>query len=215
MLHRLPATLLPTHCPTAKALLPPGVSSWAVLTRVVKYMFLQSVLREFHAQTSLAGHSPWAHKESNMTERLTLYTYPFFSDRIRIILCIGSKAMFWKNLEFLFLICFGPRWPFFVRNFDDGGTLLPPRDRNLNCNLNTLKQKDGREGLWPRQAAQSFLEVLVESGQSQISRRKVQPSMVKKNFHVSGSKRLFKHITLCLKKNKIAHITLWNLWINS
>ena len=27
---------------------------------------------EFHGQRSLAGYSPWGHKESDMTERLTL-----------------------------------------------------------------------------------------------------------------------------------------------
>ena len=28
--------------------------------------------REFHGQRSLAGDSPWSHKESDMTEQLTL-----------------------------------------------------------------------------------------------------------------------------------------------
>ena len=28
--------------------------------------------REFHEQRSLAGHSPWGHKESDTTEQLTL-----------------------------------------------------------------------------------------------------------------------------------------------
>ena len=28
---------------------------------------------EFHAQRSLAGYSPWGHKESDTTERLSLY----------------------------------------------------------------------------------------------------------------------------------------------
>ena len=29
--------------------------------------------REFHEQRSLAGYSPWGHKESDTTEPLTLY----------------------------------------------------------------------------------------------------------------------------------------------
>ena len=37
---------------------------------------------EFHGQKSLAGYSPWGHKESDMTERLTLssslYTVSYF-----------------------------------------------------------------------------------------------------------------------------------------
>ena len=28
--------------------------------------------REFHGQRSLVGYSPWGHKESDMTERLTV-----------------------------------------------------------------------------------------------------------------------------------------------
>ena len=30
---------------------------------------------EFHGQLSLAGYSPWGHKESDITERLTLFTF--------------------------------------------------------------------------------------------------------------------------------------------
>ena len=29
--------------------------------------------REFHIQRSLAGYGPWGHKESDMTEQLTLF----------------------------------------------------------------------------------------------------------------------------------------------
>ena len=32
---------------------------------------------EFHGQRSLAGYSPWGHKESDMTEQLTLSLYTF------------------------------------------------------------------------------------------------------------------------------------------
>ena len=34
--------------------------------------------REFHGQRSLVGYSPWSHKESDMTEQLTLslFTHP-------------------------------------------------------------------------------------------------------------------------------------------
>ena len=37
---------------------------------------------EFHGQTSLAGYSPWGHKESDMTEQLT---FLLFSVRILIV----------------------------------------------------------------------------------------------------------------------------------
>ena len=30
---------------------------------------------EFHGQRSLTGYSPWGHKESDMTERLSTYTH--------------------------------------------------------------------------------------------------------------------------------------------
>ena len=30
---------------------------------------------EFHGQRSLAGYSPWGHKDSDVTEQLTLYIY--------------------------------------------------------------------------------------------------------------------------------------------
>ena len=32
--------------------------------------------REFHGHGSLAGYSPWDHKESDMTEQLTLFSLP-------------------------------------------------------------------------------------------------------------------------------------------
>ena len=36
---------------------------------------------EFHGQRSLAGYSPWGHKESDMTELLTHITYtPYLMD---------------------------------------------------------------------------------------------------------------------------------------
>ena len=34
------------------------------------------LLEEFHGQRSLAGYSPWGHKESDMTEQLT-FTFHF------------------------------------------------------------------------------------------------------------------------------------------
>ena len=34
---------------------------------------------EFQGQTSLAGYSPWCCKELDMTERLTLFTFPISS----------------------------------------------------------------------------------------------------------------------------------------
>ena len=33
------------------------------------------LLREAHGQSSLVGYSPWGHKESDMTERLSTHTH--------------------------------------------------------------------------------------------------------------------------------------------
>ena len=37
--------------------------------------------REFHGCRSLASYSPWDHKESDMTERLTLSLFPIFPSK--------------------------------------------------------------------------------------------------------------------------------------
>ena len=37
------------------------------------------LLGEFHGQTSLAGYSPWGHKESDTTEQLILYSKIYMS----------------------------------------------------------------------------------------------------------------------------------------
>ena len=37
---------------------------------------------EFHGQRTLAGYSPWGHKESNLTEQLKIYIYIFFFSRL-------------------------------------------------------------------------------------------------------------------------------------
>ena len=36
---------------------------------------------EFHGQRSLAGYSPWGHRELDITEQLTLSLFFFFRDR--------------------------------------------------------------------------------------------------------------------------------------
>ena len=41
------------------------------------YSFQYSCLENPHGQRSLAGHSPWGHRESDMTERLTLRMITF------------------------------------------------------------------------------------------------------------------------------------------
>ena len=42
---------------------------------------------EFHGQRTLAGYSPWGHKESNLTEQLKIYIYIFF-----------FQTLFWKTV---------------------------------------------------------------------------------------------------------------------
>ena len=37
-------------------------------------IFQYSCLENLHGQRNLAGYSPWGHKESNMTERLSIHT---------------------------------------------------------------------------------------------------------------------------------------------
>ena len=47
---------------------------------------------EFHGQRSLAGYSPWGHKESDMTERLTL-SQPELKDVPGLFLCVGQPRL--------------------------------------------------------------------------------------------------------------------------
>ena len=46
---------------------------------------------ESHGQRSLAGYSPWSHKELDMSEQLTLSLFFFFTSKI---LC-GVSGFFW------------------------------------------------------------------------------------------------------------------------
>ena len=49
-------------------------------------------LSEFHGQRSLAGYTPWGHKESDMTKRLTLSLHTH--TRIKLeSLCCTSEAI--------------------------------------------------------------------------------------------------------------------------
>ena len=42
---------------------------------------------EFHGQRSLAGYSPWCHKESDMTERLTISFQQFHFNTFKMMFC--------------------------------------------------------------------------------------------------------------------------------
>ena len=72
----LNSQLVGSHCvtqgPQPGALWPPRGGGWGVGGRLRKegiHVFLPG---KFHGQRSLAGYSPWGHKESDMTEYLTL-----------------------------------------------------------------------------------------------------------------------------------------------
>ena len=50
---------------------------------------------EFHGQRSLAGYSPWGHKENDMTERLILLTIKL----IRTSNSWHGKGPDWKDIQ--------------------------------------------------------------------------------------------------------------------
>ena len=59
-----------------------------------------------HGQRSLVGYSPWSHKESDMTEQLTLFT--FLSLNYLLSLCLINKksnSVFFPNvfIQFIFI----------------------------------------------------------------------------------------------------------------
>ena len=55
-------------------------------------------LEKSHGQRILAGHSPWGHKELDMTERLH---YRFFSNYPSVCSKRGSPARLWMYLAFI------------------------------------------------------------------------------------------------------------------
>ena len=52
---------------------------------------------EFHGKWSLVGYSPWGHKESDMTERLT-HTHTWTHTQMSALDIFGSSCL-WKALE--------------------------------------------------------------------------------------------------------------------
>ena len=66
---------------------------------------------EFHGQRSLVGYSPWGHKESDMTERLSKHTNQswIFSESCSV----GSDSLIPHGLQPVRLLC---PWDFPVKN---------------------------------------------------------------------------------------------------
>ena len=55
---------------------------------------------KFHGQRSLAGYSPWDHKELDMTERLTLSLFPYHpSAEWWVHSWVSSAKMYWSLMK--------------------------------------------------------------------------------------------------------------------
>ena len=64
-----------------------------------------SCLENPHGQRSLAGYSPWGHKELDVTERLSIYIYVYATFSLSVPLLIDIKAASLSWLLLTVLLC--------------------------------------------------------------------------------------------------------------
>lgn len=86
-----------------------------------------------------------------------IYTYQCFQTELESF-CTYIHRLNVKGRYCIFRCCLNK---LICKKFANGGSLVPPGDRSLNCNLNIAGQESGREGLWQKATTKSLLEVWV------------------------------------------------------
>lgn len=89
----------------------------------------------------------------------------------------------------------------FVEKFDNGGTMVPPRDSGPNCSMNIAEPEGGSERPKSRELSGSLGGKGTHSGyrDTEVSRQKVQPlSMLSGKLYVISTERPF--LFLCFNR---------------